>query len=34
MRAIVQVFYDNRTSSLAANEYAQATIVAGVSRSF
>jgi uncharacterized protein (PEP-CTERM system associated) len=34
MRAIVQVFYDNRTSSLAANEYAQATILAGVSRSF
>lgn len=34
LRATVQVFYESRTSSLPANEYAQATIVAGVSRSF
>lgn len=34
MRAMVQVFYDYRTSSLSSNEYAQATILAGVSRSF
>lgn len=34
LSATVQVFYDNRTSSLRDNEYSQATILAGLRRTF
>lgn len=34
LSAIVQVFYDNRTSDLPANEFAQATILAGLRQTF